>query len=103
MSLFARYTGSLIFTAYLFLSVVVYGLTAVLVAPLPGKLSYRVAVAWAGSVLSLLKVLCSLDYVVDGTEHLERDNCIVLLQHSSSWETIAQFSIFPRQTWGTKR
>lgn len=103
MSLFARYTGSLVFTAYLFLSVVVYGLTAVLVAPLPGKLSYRVAVAWAGSVLSLLKVLCSLDYVVDGAEHLERDNCIVLLKHSSSWETIAQFKIFPRQTWVMKR
>ena len=103
MSLSARYIRSLLFTAYLFLSVLVYGIAALLVGPLPGKLTYRVAAAWAGSVLCVLKVLCRLDYVVEGAEHLQRDNCVVLLKHSSSWETIAQFKIFPRQTWVMKR
>ncbi len=103
MSSLARYTGSLLFTAYLFLSVFVYGLAALLVGPLPGRLSYRVAVAWAGSVLRLLEILCRLDYVVEGAEHLDRDNCIVLLKHSSSWETIALFKIFPQHTWVMKR
>lgn len=103
MSLLARYTGSLLFTVYLFASVIVYGIAALLVGPLLGGLSYRVAVAWAGSVLRLLKILCRLDYVVEGAEHLDRDVCVVLLKHSSSWETIAQFKIFPRQTWVMKR
>lgn len=103
MSSLARYLGSLLFTAYLFLSVFVFGLTALLAGLLPGRQSYRVAVAWAGSVLCLLETLCRLDYVVEGTEHLDRDNCVVLLKHSSSWETIALFKIFPRQTWVMKR
>ena len=103
MRLFTRYLGSLLFTAYLFCSVLIYGVVALLVGPFPGNLTYRVAVAWAESVLRLLKVLCRLDYVVEGTEHLQRDNCIVLLKHSSSWETIAQFTIFPHQTWVLKR
>jgi 1-acyl-sn-glycerol-3-phosphate acyltransferase len=54
-------------------------------------------------VLYLLKILCRLDYVVEGAEHLDRDNCVVLQKHSSSWETIAQFRIFPLQTWVLKR
>lgn len=103
MRLITRYLGSLLFTAYLFCSVFVYGVVALLVGPFPGNLTYRVAVAWAGAVLRLLKVLCRLDYVVEGTEHLQRDNCVVLLKHSSSWETIAQFRIFPHQTWVMKR
>ena len=103
MSSLARYLGSLLFTAYLFLSVFVFGLAALPSGLLPGWQSYRVAVAWAGSVLCLLEILCRLDYVVEGAEHLDTGNCVVLLKHSSSWETIALFKIFPRQTWVMKR
>ena len=51
----------------------------------------------------LLRVLCRLDYVVEGREHLPARNGIVLLKHSSAWETLAQLRIFPRQTWVLKR
>ncbi len=103
MSTVARYIGSVLFTGYLFLSVAVYGIAALLFGFVSRRLSYGVAVAWAGSVLYLLKLLCRLDYVVEGAEHLDRDNCVVLQKHSSSWETIAQFRIFPLQTWVLKR
>lgn len=103
MSTLARYIGSVLFTGYLFLSVAVYGIAALLFGFVSRRLSYGVAVAWAGSVLYLLKLLCRLDYVVEGAEHLDRDNCVVLQKHSSSWETIAQFRIFPLQTWVLKR
>jgi 1-acyl-sn-glycerol-3-phosphate acyltransferase len=103
VSTLARYIGSVLFTGYLFLSVAVYGIAALLFGFVSRRLSYSVAVAWAGSVLYLLKLLCRLDYVVEGAEHLDRDNCVVLQKHSSSWETIAQFRIFPLQTWVLKR
>jgi len=98
-----RYLGSILFTGYLFLSVAFYGIAALLFGLVSRRLSYGVAVAWAGSVLYLLKTLCGLDYVTEGAEHLERDNCVVLQKHSSAWETIAQFRIFPLQTWVLKR
>jgi 1-acyl-sn-glycerol-3-phosphate acyltransferase len=103
VSTLVRCIGSVLFTGYLFLSVAVYGIVALLFGFVSRQLSYSVAVAWAGSVLYLLKILCRLDYVVEGAEHLDRDNCVVLQKHSSSWETIAQFRIFPLQTWVLKR
>jgi len=103
VSTLVRCIGSVLFTGYLFLSVAVYGIVALLFGFVSRQLSYSVTVAWAGSVLYLLKILCRLDYVVEGAEHLDRDNCVVLQKHSSSWETIAQFRIFPLQTWVLKR
>ncbi len=99
----ASYAGSILFTLYLFLSVPFYGTAALLAGMISRSSSYRVAVAWSESVLSLLKMLCGLDYVVEGVENLDRENCIVLMKHSSAWETIAQLKIFPRQTWVLKR
>jgi len=103
VSTLVRCIGSVLFTGYLFLSAAVYGIVALLFGFVSRQQSYSVAVAWAGSVLYLLKILCRLDYVVEGAEHLDRDNCVVLQKHSSSWETIAQFRIFPLQTWVLKR
>jgi 1-acyl-sn-glycerol-3-phosphate acyltransferase len=54
-------------------------------------------------MLSLLRWLCGLDYVVHGRERLPADSAVVLMKHSSSWETIAQLLIFPRQVWVLKR
>jgi 1-acyl-sn-glycerol-3-phosphate acyltransferase len=87
----------------MFVSVPFYGAVALLTAPLPPSYTYAIAVAWVDSMLWLLRVLCRLDYVVEGREHLPARSSIVLLKHSSAWETLAQLKIFPRQTWVLKR
>jgi 1-acyl-sn-glycerol-3-phosphate acyltransferase len=51
----------------------------------------------------LLKLLCRLDYKVDGLQNIPSQNTVVLLKHSSVWETLVQFKIFPPQTWVIKR
>jgi 1-acyl-sn-glycerol-3-phosphate acyltransferase len=98
-----QWVGSILFTLYLFLSVPVWGTIIVLTAPLSRRYPYAGALAWVDSVLWLLRVLCRLDYRVEGRENLPARNCVVLLKHSSAWETIAQLRIFPRQTWVLKR
>jgi 1-acyl-sn-glycerol-3-phosphate acyltransferase len=98
-----QWGGSVAFTSLLFLTVPVYAAAAFLVAPFGRAKSYRIAVAWSASILFLLRVLCRLDYRVDGGEHIGNESSVVLLKHSSSWETIAQMVIFPRQTWVMKR
>jgi 1-acyl-sn-glycerol-3-phosphate acyltransferase len=98
-----QWVGSILFTSFLFLSVPFYGAVALLTAPLPHRYTYGVALAWVDSVLWLLRVLCRLDYRVEGREHLPARSSIVLLKHSSAWETLAQIRIFPRQTWVLKR
>ena len=98
-----QWVGSILFTFFLFATVPIYGSVALLTAPLPRACTYAVAVFWVDSMFWLLRVLCRLDYVVEGHEHLPARSSIVLLKHSSAWETLAQLKIFPRQTWVLKR
>jgi 1-acyl-sn-glycerol-3-phosphate acyltransferase len=98
-----QWIGSILFTSYLFVSVPIYGTVALFTAPLPRRWTYGVALAWVDSVLWLLRTLCRLEYRVEGREHLPSRNCVVLMKHSSAWETIAQLRIFPPQTWVLKR
>lgn len=96
-------SGSIVFTLFLFGSVPFYGVVALLLGAVSTRWTYRVAVMWSQTVLHLLRRLCGLDYTVEGLEHMKHNNCVVLLKHSSAWETIAQLAIFPRQTWVLKR
>jgi 1-acyl-sn-glycerol-3-phosphate acyltransferase len=98
-----QWLGSVLFTTYLFVSVPFYGLAALLTAPFPRRWTYRIASAWVSSVLWLLRILCGLDYEVEGREHLPHGSAVVLMKHSSAWETLAQLVIFPEQTWVLKR
>jgi 1-acyl-sn-glycerol-3-phosphate acyltransferase len=98
-----QWLGSVLFTLYLFASVPCYALVAVVVAPFGPRAVYRVGKHWASTVLRLLGMLCRLDYRVRGMEHLSTTPCVVLMKHSSAWETLAQVEIFPRQTWVVKR
>jgi 1-acyl-sn-glycerol-3-phosphate acyltransferase len=64
---------------------------------------YGVAVAWSACVLRVLKLTCNLGFRIEGREHLGTGNHIVLMKHSSAWETLAQLLIFPKQSWVLKR
>jgi 1-acyl-sn-glycerol-3-phosphate acyltransferase len=98
-----QWVGSVLFTLFLFVSVPIWGTVVLFTAPLPRRYTYAGATAWVGAVLWLLRVLCRLDYRVEGREHLPPRNCVLLLKHSSAWETMAQLRIFPAQTWVLKR
>jgi 1-acyl-sn-glycerol-3-phosphate acyltransferase len=98
-----QWLGSLAFTVFLVASVPVYALLLFATLPLPGNDPYRWAVAWARVIMRVLHRLCRLDCSVSGREHLPNGPSIVLLKHSSTWETIAQILIFPRQSWVLKQ
>ncbi len=97
-----QFFGSLIFTSYLFVSTGVFAVGVILSAPFPYAVRHAVARSWARSGLSLLKVLCRLDYTVEGLENVPTGNHVSMWKHSSSWETLAQLVIFPPQAWVLK-
>jgi 1-acyl-sn-glycerol-3-phosphate acyltransferase len=98
-----QWIGSILFTTTLFVSVAIFGLIVLLATPFGYERVYRMVAAWAGFVLRLLERLCGLGFTVSGLERLPADNTVILVKHSSAWETIAQLKIFPRQTWVLKR
>jgi len=103
MTVARQWLGSVAFTLYLFLSVAVYGVVVLPTVLLPRRVPQAGAVVWARDVLFMLRWLCRLDYAVEGLEHLPATSSVVLMKHSSTWETIAQLRIFPQQTWVLKR
>jgi len=104
VNIFRQWLGSILFTFYLFLSLPPYACAVVVTAPFfTRSKSMRIAIAWVDSVLFMLNILCGLDYSVEGKENLENENGIIMMKHSSAWETLAQFKIFPEITCVLKR
>jgi 1-acyl-sn-glycerol-3-phosphate acyltransferase len=94
---------SLLFTVYMMLSACLFGLVMALGFWLPYNAQFSIARFWARILFWVLERLCGLKYVVEGREHIPSGNHIVMSNHTSAWETIAQFLIFPPQVWVLKR
>ncbi|MGH8262832.1 MAG: lysophospholipid acyltransferase family protein, partial [Steroidobacteraceae bacterium] len=98
-----QFLGSLIFTTLLLVLTPLWGLVMFALFFVPQRGQFRFANAWARTLLWFLKVLCRLDYRVQGLENLPQGAHVAMWKHSSSWETIAQMVVLPRQVWVLKR
>ena len=99
-----RRLSGLLFTALLVANTVAGSLWAVFLWPLPHRIRYFFAVrCWALANLWLLRVLCGVSWEASGRENLPAGPCVVLMKHSSAFDTIVQTLLFPRQTWMLKR
>jgi 1-acyl-sn-glycerol-3-phosphate acyltransferase len=94
---------SLLFTTYMMASACVFGGVMALGFWLPYPAQFALARTWARILLWVLERLCGLKYVVEGRERIPPGNHIVMSNHTSAWETVAQFLIFPPQVWVLKR
>lgn len=94
---------SLLFTAYMMLSACVFGAFMSLCFWAPHRFQFAVARSWARCLFWVLARLCGLTFSVEGREHIPQGTHIVMSNHSSAWETIAQFVIFPPHVWVLKR
>jgi len=99
-----QWLRSLLFTALLFLGTFVFAVIVLATVPFGMAALHAQSRRWARTHLWLLKVLCRLDYVVEGLENIPREGAhISYWKHASTWETLAQMLIFPPQSWVLKR
>jgi 1-acyl-sn-glycerol-3-phosphate acyltransferase len=94
---------SLLFTTYMMASACLFGAVMALGFWLPYRAQFAIARCWARILFWVLKHLCGLDFAVEGRERIPPGNHIVMSNHTSAWETVAQFLIFPPQVWVLKR
>jgi len=94
---------SLLFQLYFYASVFPTALLVILCVPLPYSVRFGIIRAWARSLLVAGKVLCGLDYVIEGRENIPSDPSVIMIKHTTVFETYAQLAIFPPQTWVLKR
>jgi 1-acyl-sn-glycerol-3-phosphate acyltransferase len=94
---------SLLFNVYMMLSACVFAAFMSLCFWSPHRFQFAVAQCWARCLLWVLARLCGLKFTVEGRERIPEGAHIVMSKHSSAWETIAQFVIFPPHVWVLKR
>ncbi|HSD69996.1 MAG TPA: lysophospholipid acyltransferase family protein [Woeseiaceae bacterium] len=94
---------SLLFQFYFYASVAIASSTVVLCWPFGHRVCFAVARAWGKSMLMAGRWICGLRYVVEGQENIPREPSVVLIKHSTVFETYAQLVFFPIQTWVLKR
>ena len=94
---------SLLFNTYMILSACVVGAFMSLCFWSPHGFQFAIARCWARCLLWVLARLCGLKFTVEGRERIPEGAHIVMSNHTSAWETIAQFVIFPPHVWVLKR
>jgi 1-acyl-sn-glycerol-3-phosphate acyltransferase len=94
---------SFVFTVYMMVSACLFGLLMTLCFWLPYRALFEIARTWARILFWMLDKLCGLNFVVEGRERIPAGNHIIMSNHSSAWETVAPFLIFPPQVWVLKR
>lgn len=89
---------------------VAFGLTAVfwstlilLMRPLPFRWRHAVGSFWADSVIWQAKMICGVDWHVQGREHIPDQPCIFVLNHQSNWETFFTTLLHRKLTWLLKK
>jgi len=99
-----QWIASFVYTTFLFTWVLLFAIffnLASLIVPL--RTRYVLARFWAHVILGGLKVLCGLDYRIEGGDNLPAGGHVALWKHSSSWETFAMVLVCPPQVWVLKR
>ena len=49
------------------------------------------------------RIVCGLDYVIEGRDNIPAMPSVIMIKHTTVFETYAQLAIFPPQTWVVKR
>ena len=94
---------SLIFTTLFFLLTLLLSVAVLLLAPFGFGARFQVGVVWARVNLWLLERICGLGYAVEGRENIPAESGIAMIKHSSTFETIVVFLLFPPQCIVLKR
>lgn len=94
---------SALFAAVLVVVTLSYAVLSVLTFPLARLTRYRVISGWSKIMLMVARIVCGLDYRVEGRENLPAVPSVILSKHQSAWETLAFQTVFPPQVHVLKR
>lgn len=97
------YVRSLLFQIYFYASVCVFALTLAILSWVPYKKRFILARWWGLSMLWVGRWLCGLRYQFEGLENIPDEPSVVLIKHSTVFETYAQLVVFPPHAWVLKR
>jgi 1-acyl-sn-glycerol-3-phosphate acyltransferase len=97
------YLRSLLFWLGFIVNTTVFGLLVIVLFFTSPAFRLKTVRYWSYINNFLLKMICGLDYKVEGRENLNVDTAIILSKHQSTWETLVLHSFTPLVHWVFKR
>jgi 1-acyl-sn-glycerol-3-phosphate acyltransferase len=94
---------SLFFQIYFYATVCFFAVLCFLSYPFPYAMRFRFAKMWGYTMLWGGRVICGLEYKIEGRENIPDEPSVILIKHTTVFETYAQLAVFPPQTWVLKR
>lgn len=83
-----RFIRSLLFSTLVVIYTVPFCALCILIWPLSVEYRFHNIKRWTNSVIWLLRVICHVDYHVEGIENIPTDRVgVVVCKHQSAWET----------------
>ena len=94
---------SLVFQFYFFVSVGIASMSIFFLWPFPFRYRSAIARIWGKSMLRVGRIVCGLDYVIEGEDNIPTVPSVIMIKHTTVFETYTQLAVFPPQTWVVKR
>lgn len=94
---------SALFAVALVIVTLPYAVVCLLTFPLARMTRYRVISGWSRIMLAIARIVCRLDYRVEGRANLPVQPSVILSKHQSAWETLAFQTVFPPQVHVLKK
>ncbi len=92
VNLFIR---SLVFSVLMSVSIILYSFICILGFLLPFRYRYAMIAGFTAFIVNLLKIICQINYHVQGLENIPKDRAgVVLSKHQSVWETFYLPTVF---------
>lgn len=86
---------SLLFSIIMLTSMIFQSFVCILASPLPLRYRYPLVTGYVTFIIWVLKVLCRVDYKIEGLENIPKDRAgVILSKHQSTWETFFLPTIF---------
>ena len=98
-----RALRSILFIVFGFTSGVLYAAVAILFFWASQKFLWGFVMSYCRLTLRAGRVLCGMDYQVEGLDNLPDSASVIMIKHSSVFETYGHVPFFPKTTWVMKR
>lgn len=86
---------SFLFSILMILATIIQSFICIIFSPFPLRIRYKLIVNFTSFILWLLKIICHVNYVIEGLDKIPKNfNGIILSKHQSTWETFFLPTIF---------
>ena len=94
---------SLLFIGFAGAVIAIFALAILLLFWAPKRVHWAITLAYCHVAVWAGRFFCGLDPEVEGLENLPDEPCVIMIKHTSTFETYWHVTVFPKTTWVIKR